>query len=78
MPMKEKNNMQHAPELSITDADRELVKMLADGKSAKDIAKSKKINYNTFAFNLTILKSKCGSLNTNNLIAYFLRNKLID
>lgn len=75
--MKERNN-HSLPELSITSEDRELVKMLADGKSAKAIAKSKKVNYNTFAFNLSILKSKCGSPNTNNLIAYFLRNKLID
>lgn len=75
--MKGKNNT-HLQLLAISDEDKALVKMIADGKAAKKIAKEKKINYNTFAFNLTILKRKCGSLNTPHLVAYFLRNKLID
>lgn len=74
--MKAKNN--NLPLLSISDDEKELVRMIADGKAAKKIAKEKKINYNTFAFNLSILKRKCGSLNTPHLVAYFLRNKLID
>jgi len=66
------------PLLSISEEDKQLVRMIADGKAAKKIAKEKKINYNTFAFNLSILKRKCGSLNTPHLVAYFLRNKLIE
>ncbi len=74
--MKGKNN--NLPLLLITDEEKELVRMIADGKAAKKIAKEKKINYNTFAFNLSIIRGKCGALNTPHLVAYFLRNKLID
>lgn len=64
--------------LEITGEDKQLVKRLADGIAGVVIAKEQKVNYNTFAFNLKVLKNKVGANNTPHLVSYFLRNKLID
>lgn len=61
-----------------TEDDISLVELLADGKTGEDIAKELKLNKNTLAFNLSVLRSKYDCSNTMALVVFFLRNKLID
>lgn len=55
-----------------------MVEMLADGKSGADIAEVLGVTINKISFDLTVLRSKYDCDNSTELVAYFLRNKLID
>lgn len=61
-----------------TDEDKKIVRMLADGMKGNQIATRLKINENTLAFNLSVLRAKFNCSNSMSLVVYFLRNKLID
>jgi len=69
--------------LSITinppsEEEKKWVKMLADGKSYKEIAIANEMNKNTFAYKITSLRERFNCENSNELVAFFLRNKLIE
>lgn len=53
------------------------VQYLADGFTMKEISKKEGIGIRTLEARLKLLKAKTGAINTNNLIAKYLRNKLI-
>jgi len=72
--MKEINTLPATP----TEDDKVLVKMIADGMSGGQIAKKMKINKNTLAFNLSVLRAKFNVSNSTELVALFLRNGIID
>lgn len=61
-----------------TDEDKELVRLLADGNSGSKIAELLKSNENTVAFNLSVIRKKFNCRNSISLVAYFLRNKIIE
>ena len=63
---------------AITEDDKKIVQMLADGMKGNQIAHKLKMNENTLAFNLSILRAKFNCTNSMSLVVYFLRNKLID
>lgn len=62
----------------VSDRDKEMVKMLSAGMKGNQIAKALKTNENTLAFELNQLRTKFGCLNSTALVAYFIREKLID
>jgi len=64
--------------VTVTEEEKKWVKRLSKGESARKIAKGIKMNYNTFAYKLNSLRDKFDCKNTGELIAFFLRNKLID
>lgn len=64
--------------ISVTAEEKGWVQLLSNGKSARKIAEAIPMNYNTFAYKLNSLREKFDCKNTGELIAYFLRNKLID
>lgn len=62
----------------ILKEDKELVSMLADGMKGNQIAEKLRITENKLASELMILRAKFNCKNSLNLVAYFLRNKIID
>jgi len=62
----------------VTEEEKGWIKALSEGKKAKDVAYANNINEGTFAYKLNVLRGRFNCDNTNGLIAYFLRNKLID
>jgi len=62
----------------VSEEEKGWVRSLSQGKSARKIAETIPMNYNTFAYRLNSLREKLECKNTGELIAYFLRNKLID
>lgn len=66
------------PPVVATDEEKEWVKYLATGEKANDIADKLGINRNTFAYHLRFLRTKYQCQNTIQLVAFFLRNKIID
>lgn len=63
---------------SITEEDKKIVQMLANGMKGNQIAAKMKMNENTLAFNLSILRAKFNCSNSMSLVVYFLRNKIIN
>lgn len=61
-----------------SDEEKNWVKMLADGKSYKEISREFGLNKNTFAYKITSLRERFNCENSNQLIAFFFRNKLIE
>ena len=55
-----------------------MVELLADGKSGAEISEEMGLSINKVSFDLTVLRSKYDCGNSTELVAYFLRNKLID
>lgn len=72
--MKQKKEITIIPP---SQEDIKIVSLLIDGKKGSEIAEEIGENENTLAFKLTVMRSKYDCKNTNSLIAYFLRNKLI-
>lgn len=64
--------------VTVTEDEKNWVKRLSKGESARQVAKGIKMNYNTFAYRLTSLRDKFQCKNTGELIAFFIRQKLID
>lgn len=56
----------------------ETVKMIADGMTLQEIADMKGTTKSTLATHVQFLKGRLGCSSLPNLVAYFLRNKLID
>lgn len=65
-------------EVTVTDEEKKWVGWLSKGETARDIAKRINLNENTFAYKLNGLRDRFGCKNSGELIAAFLRNKLID
>lgn len=61
-----------------TDEEKKWVKMLSEGKLVTEVAKELKVNTDTFSYHLANLRKKFGCKNSKELIALFLRNKLIE
>jgi DNA-binding CsgD family transcriptional regulator len=61
-----------------SDEEKEYVRLLAEGKSYKDISRQFEINTNTFAYRMTSLRERYNCENSGALIAFFLRHKLIE
>lgn len=62
----------------VSDRDKKMVKMLADGESGVKIAKTFSVNKNTLATQMAELRKKMGCKNSTHLVAYFFKNGLID
>lgn len=73
--MKEKTIVRYP---TPTNDEKEMVRLLADGMKGNKMANALKINENTLAFNLAVLRGKYDCKNSIQLVAFFLRNKLID
>lgn len=55
-----------------------IVKMLSNGAKGEDIEKGFGLQKHELSLALTILRSKYGCKNSTELVAFFIRNKLID
>lgn len=64
--------------IDVTQEEKKWVKMLADGMTAQEISGELDINQNTFSGNINLMRIRLGCKNTTNLVALFLRNKLIE
>ena len=60
-----------------TEEEKSIVQMIANGKTGEDISKEIGQNKNTFAFNLKVIRAKFDCANSTELVALFMRNKLI-
>jgi DNA-binding NarL/FixJ family response regulator len=69
---------ENIPTIKASDEDKKLVGLLAEGMKGNQIAKKIKVNENTLAFNLSVLRKKFGCKNSLSLVVYFFRNKLIE
>jgi DNA-binding CsgD family transcriptional regulator len=65
-------------EIKVTDDEKKWLSMLATGKSTDDVAKEIEMKPGTFAYKLNLLRAKLGCENMAALIAYSIRNKLIE
>lgn len=61
-----------------TEEEKQWVSLLATGQKANEVADKLGLNKNTFAYHLRFLRAKFQCQNTIQLVAYFLRNKIID
>ena len=68
----------HTIKLNVTDSEIELVKLLADGYTVPKISERLSMNRRTLEANVWFVKGKYKSTTLANLVAIFLRNKLID
>lgn len=72
------NINQPLPTVVATEEEKQWVRLLATGERANLIADKLGLNKNTFAYHLRFLRTKFQCQNTIQLVAYFLRNKIID
>lgn len=72
------NNSLPLPAVVATEEEKQWVRLLASGEKATDIADKLGLNRNTFAYHLRFLRTKFQCQNSIQLVAYFLRNKIID
>lgn len=63
---------------TVTEEEKDLVQRLADGRTAEEIAIVVGVNRNTLQSRINFLKVRLNCNNTPNLVAFFLRKKLID
>jgi len=64
--------------ISVTDWEKRAVSLLAEGRSVPDIAAKESSSSRAIEYQLSKLKSKCNCETAAQLVAFFLRNKLID
>ena len=77
--MNGKNPLDSAPEKSrITDREREIVQLLAEGKSSKEIAAILGISVRTVETHRAGITKKLGLKSFSELIRYAIRNKIIE
>lgn len=69
--------MEHK-EIIITDEEKRWVKMLAAGRSTKEVSEEIGLRPGTFAYKLNMLRAKLQCENMASLIAYFYKNDLIE
>lgn len=68
----------HTIKVNVTERETQLVKLLADGNTLPEISKQTDTKLRTLEAKVSILKRKYQSQTLANLVAVFLRNKLID
>ena len=77
--IQEKGTLEGAPEKSrITDREREIVQLLAEGKSSKEIATILGISVRTVETHRAAIMKKLGLKSFSELIRYAVRNKIIE
>jgi two-component system, NarL family, response regulator NreC len=77
--IQEKRTLEGAPEKSrITDREREIVQLLAEGKSSKEIAAILGISVRTVETHRAAIMKKLGLKSFSELIRYAVRNKIIE
>ena len=77
--IQEKGTLEGAPEKSrITDREREIVQLLAEGKSSKEIATILGISVRTVETHRAAIIKKLGLKSFSELIRYAVRNKIIE
>jgi len=64
-------------EVDITTQEKKIVSMLADGMQGDEVRRKINMAPGTFANVLKDMRLKYGCLNTVHLVAYFLRNQII-
>ena len=64
-------------EVKITAQEKQIVLMLANGLQGDDVRRKINMAPGTFANVLKDMRLKYGCLNTTHLVAYFLRNQII-
>ena len=65
-------------ELNVTEREKELVSLLTEGKTAPKTAAKAGTNESSLAAELSKIRAKYDCDNSIQLVAFFLRNKLID
>ena len=65
-------------QINVTDKEKDLVRFLADGYTVAEIAKKISVNRRTLETYVLLVKKKFQSTTLANLVAIFLKNKLID
>jgi two-component system response regulator NreC len=74
-----KKSLESAPEKSrITDREREIVQLLAEGKSSKEIAAILGISVRTVETHRAAIMKKLGLKSFSELIRYAIRNKIVE
>src|SRR4030095_4348929 len=73
-----KKPLESAPEKSITDREREVVQLLAEGKSSKEIAVILGISVRTVETHRAAIMKKLGLKSFSELIRYAIRNKIVE
>jgi two-component system, NarL family, response regulator NreC len=77
--INEKKNPERGPEKSrITDREREIVQLLAEGKSSKEIATILGISVRTVETHRAAITKKLGLKSFSELIRYAVRNKIVE
>ena len=77
--IQEKGTLEGAPEKSrITDREREIVQLLAEGKSSKEIATMLGISVRTVETHRAAIMKKLGLKSFSELIRYAVRNKIVE
>jgi len=77
--IQEKGTLEGAPEKSrITDREREIVQLLAEGKSSKEIATMLGISVRTVETHRAAIMKKLGLKSFSELIRYAVRNRIIE
>ena len=64
-------------EVSVMPMEKQIIELLSNGTKADDIRKHIKMAAGTFANLLKDMRLKYGCKNTTHLVAYFLRNQII-
>lgn len=65
-------------EVNVTDMEKSVAKLLADGCTVPEIAKELTLNSRTLESKVANIKERYGARNIAHLVAIFLRNKLIE
>ena len=73
-----KNSVIRTFTLEVTPDQKRVVSLLSKGKTVKEVAKEIKVNLRTLEARLDSLRFKHGCKNNVELVADFVRNKLID
>ena len=77
--IQEKGTLEGAPEKSrITDREREIVQLLAEGKSSKEIATILGISVRTVETHRAAIMKKLGLKSFSELVRYAVRNKIVE
>lgn len=64
--------------MPIYESDKKIISMIADGYTVLEISKSLKINRRTLEAKMIKIKNRYGARTQANLVAIFLRNRLLE
>lgn len=76
--IKKSNPKKATLEVEVTEREKELVSLLCTGKNAVWVSMQAGVNQTKLATELAIIRAKYDCNNGTQLVAYFLRNKLIN